>query len=99
MALYPLMGPGKKIIASTKLYGGSITQFTRTFSQFGWQAELVDVHDLKAVENAVAQQEVALLFAESLANPDGNVSDIEALANIAHRAGIPWLSTIQWQLR
>ena len=89
VALYPLMGPGRKIIASNKLYGGSITQFTRSFSQFGWQAELVDVHDLKAVETAVAQQEAALLFAESLANPDGNVSDIEALADIAHKAGIP----------
>jgi len=89
VALYPLMAPGKKIVASNKLYGGSITQFTRTFSQFGWQAELVNVHDLEAVEKAVKSEEVAVLFAESLANPDGNVSDIGALADIAHRVGIP----------
>lgn len=89
VALYPLMAPGRKIVASNKLYGGSITQFTRTFSQFGWQAKLVNVHDLDAVEKAVTSEDVAVLFAESLANPDGNVSDIEALADIAHRAGIP----------
>ena len=89
VALYPLMAPGRKIVASNKLYGGSITQFTRTFSQFGWQAKLVNVHDLEAVEKAVTSEDVAVLFAESLANPDGNVSDIEALADIAHRAGIP----------
>jgi O-acetylhomoserine (thiol)-lyase len=89
VALYPLMAPGRKIIASNKLYGGSITQFTRSFSQFGWQAELVNVHDPKAVAEAVAKEEVAVLFAESLANPDGNVSDIKMLADIAHEAGIP----------
>lgn len=89
VALYPLMAPGKTIIASDKLYGGSITQFTRTFTQFGWQANLVNIHDLDAVHKAVSKEDVAVLFAESLANPDGNVSDIEKLAAIAHNAGIP----------
>ena len=56
VALYPLMAPGRKIIASNKLYGGSITQFTRSFSQFGWQAELVNVHDPKAVAEAVQKK-------------------------------------------
>ena len=49
VALYPLMAPGRKILASKQLYGGSITQFTQTFENFGWEAELVDIHDLKAV--------------------------------------------------
>ncbi len=89
VGLYPLMAPGRKIIASKKLYGGSITQFTRSFTRFGWQAELVDIHDLSAVRQAVSAPEVAVLFAESLANPDGNVCDIRQLADIAHDAGIP----------
>ena len=89
VALYPLMAPGKTIVASDKLYGGSITQFTRTFNQFGWRANLVNIHDLDAVNEAVSKKDVAVLFAESLANPDGNVSDIDKLAKIAHDAGIP----------
>jgi len=89
VALYPLMAPGKTIVASDKLYGGSITQFTRTFNQFGWRANLVNIHDLDAVNEAVSKKNVAVLFAESLANPDGNVSDIDKLAKIAHDAGIP----------
>ena len=89
VALYPLMAPGKTIVASDKLYGGSITQFTRTFNQFGWRANLVNIHDLDAVNEAVSKKDVAVLFAESLANPDGNVSDIDKLAKIAHDAGVP----------
>ena len=89
IALFPLMEPGSKIIASSKLYGGSITQFTKTFKNFSWEAELVDVSDLDAVRLAVKQPEVRALFAESLANPDGNISDISSLADIAHDAGIP----------
>ena len=89
VALYPLMAPGKTIVASDKLYGGSITQFTRTFNQFGWRANLVNIHDLDAVNEAVSKKDVAVLFAESLANPDGNVSDIDKLAKIAHDTGIP----------
>ena len=89
MALYPIMQPGRKIIASNRLYGGTITQFTRTIKNFSWQAELVDVTDKQAVIDAVADPSVAVLFAESLANPDGNITDIEMLAAIAKDAGIP----------
>jgi O-acetylhomoserine (thiol)-lyase len=89
VALYPLMTPGRKIVASKQLYGGSITQFTQTFKSFGWEAELVDIHDLKAVKKAIMKPEVAVLFAESLANPDGTVTDIEALSELAKSARIP----------
>ena len=89
VALYPLMQPGKKVVASRQLYGGTITQLTTTFARFGWSAELVDIHDLDAVRAAVAAPDVAVLFAESLANPDGNVPDLAALADIAHDAGLP----------
>ncbi len=91
VALYPLMAPGRKIVASKQLYGGSITQFTQTFKNFGWEAELVDIHDLNAVERAILEPEVAVLFAESLANPDGTITDIEALSKLANGAQIPLL--------
>ena len=89
IALMPIMAPGRKLIASNRLYGGSVTQFGTTFKNFAWEADFVDVRDEQAVRDAVADPTVAALFAESLANPDGNVSDISMLAEIAHDAGIP----------
>ncbi len=89
IALMPIMAPGRKLIASSRLYGGSITQFGTTFKNFGWDADFVDVRDADAVRAAVADPNVYALFAESLANPDGNVSDITQLAEIAHEVGIP----------
>ena len=49
MALFPLMAPGRNIVASTRLYGGTITQFSQTFKRFGWSAKFVDFDDLDAV--------------------------------------------------
>ncbi len=89
VALYPLMGPNKKIVASNKLYGGSITQFSITFEKFGWGVEFVDVSNEREVVKAVSNPNVSVLFAESLANPDGNITDISSLSDIAHNAGIP----------
>jgi O-acetylhomoserine (thiol)-lyase len=89
MALYPLMSSGKKLVASSNLYGGSITQFSKAFKSFGWDAELVDVSNFTEVSRAVSDPNVVGLFIESLANPDGNVSDLEKLADIAHEAGVP----------
>ena len=88
LALFPLMQPGAHLLASNKLYGGSVTQFTRTFAKFGWQASLIDFDDLDTVRAAI-RPETRVLFCESLANPGGIVSDMEALAAIAHEAGIP----------
>ena len=89
MALYPLMTPKKKLIASSRLYGGSLTQFSHAFKQFGWEVGLIDVTDLSQIRRAVEQPNVSALFVESLANPDGNITDIEKLADIANHAGIP----------
>ena len=88
LALFPLMQPGAHILASNKLYGGSVTQFTRTFAKFGWQASLVDFDDLDTVRAAI-RPETRAVFCESLANPGGVVSDLEALAGVAHDAGLP----------
>ncbi|MFN7451628.1 MAG: O-acetylhomoserine aminocarboxypropyltransferase/cysteine synthase family protein [Alphaproteobacteria bacterium] len=84
-----LMRPGERFIASKRLYGGTTDQFQNTFpSSFGWQADFVDVDDLAAVKAAMTPK-TKLIFIESLANPGGVISDIEALANIANEAGIP----------
>ena len=88
MALFPLMGPGLNIIASSRLYGGTITQFSQTIKRFGWSAKFVDTDDLLAVEHAIDENTRAI-FCETIANPGGYISDIDALARIADRAGIP----------
>ena len=88
MALFPLMGPGKNIIASTRLYGGTITQFSQTIKRFGWSAKFVDTDDLGAVAQA-CDKNTRAIFCETIANPGGYVTDIPALAKIADRKGIP----------
>lgn len=88
MALYPLMMPGCNIVASTRLYGGTITQFTQVFKRFGWSCTFVDTDDLAAVEAAIDENTRAI-FCETIANPGGYISDIPALAEIANRNGIP----------
>ena len=88
MALFPLMMPGCNVVASTRLYGGTITQLTQTIRRFGWSSKFVDTEDLAAVEAAIDGQTRAL-YCESIANPGGYVTDIPALAAIAQRHGIP----------
>ncbi|WP_374272496.1 O-acetylhomoserine aminocarboxypropyltransferase/cysteine synthase family protein [Paenirhodobacter enshiensis] len=88
MALFPLMAPGRNVVASSRLYGGTITQFSQTIRRFDWSARFVDTDDLAAVEAAIDENTRAL-FCETIANPGGYVSDLDALAKIAERAGIP----------
>ncbi|UWQ48654.1 O-acetylhomoserine aminocarboxypropyltransferase/cysteine synthase [Leisingera caerulea] len=88
MALFPLMAPGCNVVASTRLYGGTVTQFSQTIKRFGWSAKFVDTDDLDAVEAAIDENTRAV-FCESIANPGGYVTDIRALANITNGAGIP----------
>jgi O-acetylhomoserine (thiol)-lyase len=88
MALFPLMGPGLNVVVSTRLYGGSITQFSQTIKRFGWSAKFVDFDDLGAIEAAIDDNTRAV-FCESIANPGGYVTDIRALADISDSANIP----------
>jgi O-acetylhomoserine (thiol)-lyase len=88
MALFPLMGPGLNLVASSRLYGGTIQQFTNMIRKFGWSAKFVDTEDLAAVEAAVDDNTRAI-FCESIANPAGYITDIAALAKIADRKGVP----------
>jgi O-acetylhomoserine (thiol)-lyase len=88
MALFPLMQPGCNVVVSTRLYGGSITQFSQTIKRFGWSATFVDFDDLAAVEAAIDANTRAV-FCESIANPGGYITDLDAVAKIADAAGLP----------
>jgi O-acetylhomoserine (thiol)-lyase len=88
MALFPLMGPGRNIIASTRLYGGTVTQFSQTIKRFGWSAKFVDFDDLAALEAAV-DDDTRAIFCESIANPGGYITDLDAVAGVANKVGLP----------
>lgn len=85
---HTLLKPGDEFIASKKLYGGSINQFNHSFKNFGWNVVWADTDDLSTFENAINDKTKAI-FIESLANPGGIVTDIEAIAKIAQNAGVP----------
>jgi O-acetylhomoserine (thiol)-lyase len=88
MALFPLMGPGKNIVASTRLYGGTVTQFSQTIKRFGWSAKFVDFDDLDAVKAAI-DDDTRAMFCEAIANPGGYITDVPAIAAVADAAGVP----------
>ncbi|HKL69338.1 O-acetylhomoserine aminocarboxypropyltransferase/cysteine synthase family protein [Salibaculum sp.] len=88
LALFPLMGPGKNVVASTRLYGGTVTQFSQTIKRFGWSAKFVDFDDEEAVRAAI-DEDTRAIFGEAIANPGGYIMDVRAIADIADDAGIP----------
>lgn len=88
LIMHTLMQPGDEVIASKKLYGGSINQFNHSFKNFGWNVVWADPDDMSSFEKAVTPNTKAI-FIESLANPGGVVVDIEAVGNVARRAGVP----------
>ena len=88
MALFPLMAPGLNVVVSTRLYGGTVTQFSQTIKRFGWEATFVDFDDLDAVKAAIDDNTRAV-FCESIANPGGYITDLDAIAAIADAAEIP----------
>ncbi len=88
VTFFALLEPGDEFITSNKLYGGSITQFGLSFKKFGWTAHFVDPVEPENFRAALTPRCKAI-FIESLANPGGIVCDIEAIAKIAHEAGIP----------
>ena len=88
MALFPLMAPGRNIVASTRLYGGTVTQFSQTIRRFGWSAKFVDFDDLDALRAAI-DGDTRAIFCESIANPGGYITDLPAVAAVADAAGLP----------
>ncbi len=88
LAMYILMEPGANFVSSKNLYGGSITQFTHTFAKFDWRCKFVDARDPENFRSAIDDSTKAI-FLELLANPGGVIIDIEPVAEIARKAGIP----------
>src|SRR5438128_10592911 len=88
VVLQQLLMPGDEFIAARKLYGGSINQFTHAFKSFGWNVVWADTDDIGSFERAVSPHTKAI-FIESIANPAGSITDIEAIAAIARNAGVP----------
>src|SRR5512139_159980 len=88
VVMQQLLIPGDEFIAARKLYGGSINQFTHAFKSFGWNVVWADPDDIASFERAVTPRTKAI-FIESIANPGGSITDIEAISNVASKAGVP----------
>jgi O-acetylhomoserine (thiol)-lyase len=88
IVMHALMTPGDEFVASKKLYGGSINQFNHSFKNFGWNVAWADPDDIASFEKAVTPKTKAI-FIESIANPGGVITDIEAVSKIARKAGVP----------
>ncbi|MGA7972127.1 MAG: O-acetylhomoserine aminocarboxypropyltransferase [Pseudolabrys sp.] len=88
ITLHAMMTPGDEVVASNKLYGGSINQLTHSFKNFGWNVAWADADDIGSFERAITDKTKAI-FIESIANPGGVITDIEAIANVARKAGVP----------
>ena len=79
---------GEHVVAQKSIYGGSFNLLAHTLPQYGIETTFVDVHDLAEVEGAIRDNTKAI-FIETLGNPNSDIPDIEAVADIAHRHGIP----------
>ncbi len=87
-ALENILQSGDHIVAADNLYGGSYNLISHTFAPRGIESTFVNVRDFDAVEGAIRPNTKAL-FVETFGNPNSDVTDIDALAEIAHRHNIP----------
>jgi O-acetylhomoserine (thiol)-lyase len=83
-----LVGQGDHVVASANLYGGSLTQLDVTLRRFGVETTFVRSSDPEAYAAAITGR-TKVVFAESVANPSGEIADVEGLADVAHAAGVP----------
>ena len=90
LVFHTMMQPGDEFIAARQLYGGSINQFSHAFKSFGWHVVWADADDPSSFEKAISPKTKAI-FVESIANPGGRITDIEAIAKVAQKAGIPFI--------
>jgi O-acetylhomoserine (thiol)-lyase len=88
LAFHTLMSPGSEIVSARQLYGGSVNQFSQSFAKFDWRVKWADTRDPQSFKAQITDKTKAL-YAESIANPGGLITDIEALAKIAQDAGVP----------
>jgi len=83
-----LAANGGHIVAQKTIYGGSFNLLSHTLPQYGVATTFVDAHDLKEVESAI-QENTRAIYLETLGNPNSDIPDIDAIAAIAHRHGLP----------
>ncbi|MDO4418496.1 MAG: O-acetylhomoserine aminocarboxypropyltransferase/cysteine synthase [Eubacteriales bacterium] len=83
-----LAADGGHIVAQKTIYGGSFNLLSHTLPQFGITTTFVDAHNLAEVEAAI-QDNTRAVYLETLGNPNSDIPDIEAIAQIAHRHGLP----------
>ncbi|MGN0625489.1 MAG: O-acetylhomoserine aminocarboxypropyltransferase/cysteine synthase family protein [Oscillospiraceae bacterium] len=79
---------GDHIVAQKTIYGGTFNLLAHTFPQFGISTTFVNAHDLKELENAI-QPNTKAVYLETLGNPNSDIPDIDAIAAIAHKHGLP----------
>jgi O-acetylhomoserine (thiol)-lyase len=87
-AIQCLCSVGDNIVSTTQLYGGTYNLFAHSFPRQGIEARMLKADDFEGFENAIDENTKAV-FCESIGNPAGNIVDIEKLAAIAHRHGVP----------
>ena len=87
-AILTLLQQGDELVSARTLYGGTYSQFDVTFRKMGIETTFVDSDDPENFRRAITDKTRAL-YAETVGNPTNNVVDIEAIANIAHDAGVP----------
>ena len=83
-----LAANGGHIVAQKTIYGGSYNLLAHTLPQYGIETTFVDAHDLREVESAIRENTRAI-YLETLGNPNSDIPDIEAIADIAHKNGLP----------
>ena len=83
-----LAANGGHIVAQKTIYGGSYNLLAHTLPQYGITTTFVDAHDLKELEGAI-QENTRAIYLETLGNPNSDIPDIDAIAEIAHKHGLP----------
>ena len=83
-----LAANGGHIVSQKTIYGGSYNLLAHTLPQYGISTTFVDAHNLKEVEGAI-QENTRAIYLETLGNPNSDIPDIDAIAEIAHKHGLP----------
>ena len=83
-----LAGAGDHIVAQKTIYGGSYNLLAHTLPHYGIEATFVNAHDLAEVENAI-QDNTKAIYIETLGNPNSDIPNIDAIAEVAHKHGLP----------
>lgn len=89
-ALQNIVGVGDHIVAADNLYGGSFNLITHTLAHQGITNSIVNINDTSALEGAI-KPNTKVIYAETFGNPNSDVTDLEAVAKIAHKHNIPFI--------